>query len=124
MTNSTTYKDGPWQFALPDGTKTLDLKKVESLRDWGVTVPADDPSFEGYPYEPENACMAACVVQLGDGCQQFTYDGITKDRRAFQPIAHSSSSTACLDLVKMRAAGLHAWTATRRMHACSPCKAN
>ena len=81
ISNSTTYEDGAWQFALPDGTVSMKLDDVDSLRSWGVYVP-DNPSFTGYRYEPERACLAACVAQMGDDCREFTYDGISQDRHA------------------------------------------
>lgn len=79
ITNSTTYDDGDWQHLLPHGKKSLALTDKDGLRAAGVYVP-DDPTFVGYRYEPESACMAACNAQLGLSCTVFTYDGISADR--------------------------------------------
>lgn len=64
---------------LPDKKTSLALTDLAGLRAAGVYVP-DDPSFVGYRYEPETACMAACNAQLGLSCTVFTYDGISEDR--------------------------------------------
>jgi hypothetical protein len=78
ITNTSTYPRGSWELLLITGSTELRLNDLAALRAIGVEIP-NDPRFTGFRYEPERACLAACLAALGPQCQQFTYDGLSKD---------------------------------------------